>query len=87
MSAKFREIPWNLPFSGRTKVFPAILLLQMLNPFYEFKFFSEYFWRMARARNYEPSKNEHIFRVLQKVAAAKKNFAEIWGMVIEKNLD
>jgi len=28
----------------------------------------------ARARNYEPSKNEHLFRVLQKVAATKKLF-------------
>ena len=58
MSRKFRVIPWDRPFSGRTKVFPAILILQMMSP----------------SRNYEPSKNEHLFRVLQKVAATKQFF-------------
>ena len=53
---------------------------------YEFKFFSKNFWRAARARNYELSKNEHLFRVLQNVAATKKKvFAEMWGMA-KKNI-
>ena len=37
-------------------------------------FFKKFLARGARARNYEPSKNEHLFRVLQKVAATKKIF-------------
>ena len=35
-------------------------------------FFKNFLAHGARARNDEPSKNEHIFRVLQKVAATKK---------------
>ena len=72
--------------SGRTNVFPAILYLQMLGPFMNSNFFKKFLARGARARNYKPLQNEHIFRVLQKVAATKKFFTEIWEMVIEKYL-
>ena len=71
--------------SGQTNSFPAVLILQMLSPFMNSNFFQKILARGARARNYEPSKNEHLFRVLQKVAATKKNSAEIWGMA-KKNI-
>ena len=43
----------------------------MLSPFMNSNYFQKIF---AGARNYEPSKNEHLFRVLQKVAATKTIF-------------
>ena len=74
MSAHYLEMAWNLPFSGRTKVFPAILILQMLSLFMNSNFFQKIFGaRRARAK-LRALKNEHIFRVLQKVAATKKLF-------------
>ena len=74
MSRKFREIPCDRPFSGQTNSFPAVLILQMLSPSMNSNFFKKNLARGARARNYEPWKNEHFFRVLQKVAATKKLF-------------
>ena len=51
MSAKYLDIRWNMSFSGRTKVFPAILILQMLSPFIKSKFFQKFFGaRHARAK-------------------------------------
>ena len=64
MSAHYLEMAWNLPFSGHSD-------FTDVEPLYEFKFFQA---RGARARNHKASKNEHIFRVLQKVAATKKLF-------------
>ena len=43
MSRKFRVIHWNIPFSGRTNVSPAILSLQMLGPFMNSNFFQKIF--------------------------------------------
>ena len=51
MSRKFREIPCDRPFSGRTNVFPAILILQMLSPSMNSNFFQKIFGaRRARAK-------------------------------------
>ena len=73
-----------MPFSGRTNVFPAILILQMLSPSINSNFFQKMFGaRRARAK-LRALENEHLFRVLQKVAATKK-FAEIWG-IAKKNI-
>ena len=78
MSAKFRVIRWIIPFSGQTNSFPAVLILQMLSPSMNSNFF-ENFFGARRARNYESSKNEHIFRVLQKVAETKRLFFQKCG--------
>ena len=72
MSRKYLEIRCDVPFSGQTNSFSAVLILQMLSPSMNSNFFKKCLARRARARNYELSKNEHIFRVLQKVAAKKK---------------
>ena len=75
MLGNYLYIDWNLPFSSRTKVFPAILILQMLSSFINSNFVQKFVLaRGARAQNYEPLKNEHIFRALQNVAATIKNF-------------
>ena len=51
MSANYLDIRWNMSFSGRTKVFPAILNLQMLSPFIKTIFFQKIFGaRRARAK-------------------------------------
>jgi len=76
-SCKFREIRWDLQFSSWTNVFPSILILQMLNSFMNSNLFQQIFLACgARARNYEPSKNEHIFecckKCLQQIVFLKK---------------
>ena len=50
MSANFLEIRCDRPFSGRTKVSPDILNLQMLSPFIKSNFFKKFLARGARAK-------------------------------------
>ena len=74
-------------FPAEQKFFRPFCYYRSWAPLWIQIFFKKFLARGARARNYEPSKNEHIFRLLQKIAATKNFFIEIWGMVIEKNLD
>ena len=71
----------TIPKCGGTFNFPTKLMFSRSFWFYRCwaslwiqNFFKTILARGARARNYETSKNEHIFWVLQKVAATKKLF-------------
>ena len=64
MSRKYLEIRWKGSFSGRTKVSPPILILQMLSPFMNSKFFQKNFGaRRARAKLRALAKRAHFSSV------------------------
>ena len=86
MLAKFREIRCDRPFSGRTKVFLVILILQMLSSFINSNFFKKFLARGARAKLRVLEKQAY-FSSVAKSGRNKNKFTEIWEMVIEKNLN
>ena len=68
--------------------FPGHSIITDVESLYEFKFFSKKFWRAARAREItSPRKTSIFFECCKKWPQQKTFFTEIWGMVIEKNLD
>ena len=86
MSAHYLEMAWNLPFSGRTKVFSAILLLQILSPFIKSKFFQKIFGaRRARAKLRALEKRAS-FSSVAKSGRNKKTFLQKCGEWQKKNI-
>ena len=78
MLGKFRLIRCDRPFSGRTNVFPAILILQMLSPFIYFQIFFKNFWRAGRAREItSPQKTSIFFECCKQWPQQKNFFAEM----------
>ena len=79
MLGKFREIRCDRPFSGRTKMFPAILILQMLSPFMNSNFFQKIFGtRRARAKLRALEKLAY-FSSVAKSCRNKKTFLQKCG--------
>ena len=79
MSANFLEIPCDRPFSGRTKVSPDILSLQMLSPYINSNFFQKIFGaRRARAKLRALEKRAY-FSSVAKSGRNKKIFLQKFG--------
>ena len=86
MSAKYLEIRCDRPFSGRTNVFPAILILQMLSPFMNSNFFQKIFGaRRARAKLRALEKRAS-FSSVAKSGRNKKTFLQKCGEWQKKNI-
>ena len=86
MSCMFLLIPCDRPFSGRTNVFPAILILQMLSPFMNSNFFQKIFGaRRARAKLRALEKRAS-FSSVAKSGRNKKSFLQKCGEWQKKNI-
>ena len=77
MSAKYLEISCDRPFSGRTNVFPAILILQMLSPFMNSNFFQKSFGARARAKLRALEKRASFSSVAKSGRNKKKVFRNV----------
>ena len=87
MSRKFREIPCDPPFPGQTNIFPAILILQILSLFMNSKFFQKSFGAQRARAKLRALEKRAYFSSAAKSGRNKKQIAEIWEVVKEKNLD
>ena len=85
MSAHYSTLRCYLPFSGRTNSFPAVLILQMLSPFMNSKFFSKNIWRAARAKLRTLEKRAY-FSSVAKSGRNKKTFLQKCGEWQKKNI-
>ena len=87
MSAHYWKMGCDIDFSGRTKVFPAILILQMLSFFMNSNFFQKIFGaRRARAKLRALEKRAS-FSSVAKSGRNKNFFAEMWRIAKKKFLD
>ena len=79
MSRKFRVIPCDPPFLGRTKVFPAILILQILSSLMNSNIFQKMFGARRACAKLRALEKRVSFSSVAKSGRNKKTFLQKCG--------